>query len=134
MIVAVDANVLISDHLTAGVCRRVMQHLSDHDTIALSEYILTEMSDKLHQKFKLPAATAARLAMEHRNDEAIMVVVPATVPENACADRKDLPVLGTAVAAGAAILITGDHHLLDLKTYRGINILSPRKFLDLTAT
>ena len=40
-------------------------------------------------------------------------------------------VLATAVAGKADVIVTGDDDLLVLKTFRGIRILSPRKFLEL---
>jgi predicted nucleic acid-binding protein len=56
------------------------------------------------------------------------VVQPAPVPPGAFEDRDDLPVLGTAVAGNASILVTGDKRLLDLESYNGVAILSPRAF------
>jgi putative PIN family toxin of toxin-antitoxin system len=56
------------------------------------------------------------------------VVEPDQVPANACRDRTDLAVLGTAVSASADCLITGDKDLLDLRKYRGVPIVSPREF------
>jgi uncharacterized protein len=50
------------------------------------------------------------------------------------ADSKDDMVVATAVAAGADYLVTGDRrHLLPLGTYQGIQIITPREFLDLMA-
>jgi putative PIN family toxin of toxin-antitoxin system len=47
-------------------------------------------------------------------------------------DPKDDMVLATAVAAGANYLVTGDRrHLLPLREYEGIRIVTPRQFLDL---
>jgi predicted nucleic acid-binding protein len=47
-----------------------------------------------------------------------------------CRDPDDLPVLGTAVAGGASVLVTGDEDLLTLHEFQGIVILSPREFHD----
>jgi predicted nucleic acid-binding protein len=52
------------------------------------------------------------------------------VPHGTVRDKDDLPVLGTAVAASAAILVTGDQELLGLGLFRGVAILSPRDFYD----
>ena len=47
-------------------------------------------------------------------------------------DPKDNMVIATAVAGKADYLVTGDRkHLLPMKEYQGICILSPRSFLDL---
>jgi len=54
-------------------------------------------------------------------------VQPVPVPEDACRDPDDLPVLGTLAAAQADCLITGDADLLSLGEYAGRPILSPRE-------
>jgi putative PIN family toxin of toxin-antitoxin system len=47
-------------------------------------------------------------------------------------DPKDNMVIATAVTAKADYLVTGDRrHLLPMKEYQGVVILSPRSFLDL---
>jgi predicted nucleic acid-binding protein len=49
-------------------------------------------------------------------------------------DPKDDMVVATAVAAGADYLVTGDRrHLLSLREYEGIRIVTPRQFLDFIA-
>jgi predicted nucleic acid-binding protein len=47
-----------------------------------------------------------------------------------CRDPDDLPVLGTAVAGNANVLVTGDDDLLTLREFQGMAILSPREFHD----
>jgi uncharacterized protein len=47
-------------------------------------------------------------------------------------DPKDDPIVATAVAAKADYLVTGDRaHLLPIKEYAGVRIVSPREFLEL---
>lgn len=58
------------------------------------------------------------------------MVAPAAVAAEACRDPNDLPVLGTAIAGGAQVLVTGDKDLLVLNKFQGILILSPRGFYD----
>ena len=45
------------------------------------------------------------------------------------ADRSDDMFLACALAAQAECIISGDKHLLDLKNFAGIPILTPRQFL-----
>jgi predicted nucleic acid-binding protein len=45
------------------------------------------------------------------------------------ADPTDNRVLECAVAGNAAYIVTGDKHLLDIKEYQGIIMLSPAGFL-----
>ena len=58
-------------------------------------------------------------------------VEPEPLSERICRDADDDVVLATAVAGKADVIVTGDDDLLVLKTFRGIRILSPRKFLKL---
>jgi predicted nucleic acid-binding protein len=46
-------------------------------------------------------------------------------------DPKDDPIIATAVVAKADYLVTGDRaHLLPIREYQGIRIVSPREFLE----
>lgn len=55
------------------------------------------------------------------------MVEPAPVPTDACPDPDDLPVLGTAVAGRATLLVTGDGELLALASHAGTAIVTPRE-------
>ena len=52
-------------------------------------------------------------------------VVPTNLPSNVCRDANDIPVLGTAVAASALVLVTVDKDLLALDGFQGIAIIKP---------
>lgn len=45
-------------------------------------------------------------------------------------DPDDDKFIETSLTAGAAIIVSGDRHLLDLGTVEGIEILTARQFLD----
>jgi len=60
----------------------------------------------------------------------VEIVEPADVPTDACDDKDDLPVLGTAMVGKVECLVTGDQGLLKLGSYEGISICSPRAFYD----
>lgn len=46
-------------------------------------------------------------------------------------DSKDDMVLECALASNASFIVTGDNHLLKLKEFRGIKIITPKDFLSL---
>jgi len=58
--------------------------------------------------------------------------VPENGPTIVAADPDDDAFLHCAIAAQAAYVVSGDHHLLDLEEYAGIPILNVREFLDQT--
>jgi uncharacterized protein len=126
--VVLDTNVLLAAFATRGLCEAVFEAcLSSHEII-LSDHILGELHRHLRGKFKMPPRQVdATLALLREHAE---IVRPAKVPASACRDRTDLAVLGTALAAEADCLVTGDRDLLELKAFHTIPILSPRAFHD----
>ena len=123
-----DTNVLLAAFATRGLCEAVFEACLASHEIVLSEHILGELHRHLRGKFKIPARQVDAILAFLR--EEATVVSPAKVHPDACRDRTDLAVLGTAVAAEADCLVTGDRDLLTLKTFQGIPLLSPRAFHD----
>jgi putative PIN family toxin of toxin-antitoxin system len=76
-------------------------------------------------KFRLPARRADEVVAFVRDHAEL--VEPAQVPEDVCPDPDDLPVLGTAVAGLAEVLVTGDGDLLALGNHAGTAIVTPRE-------
>jgi predicted nucleic acid-binding protein len=60
--------------------------------------------------------------------EGLQVVTPVVLDAHVCRDPDDDVVLGTAVAGKCEAIVTGDKDLLDLGSYEGIVIVSPRTF------
>ena len=46
-------------------------------------------------------------------------------------DPDDDKYVAAALLGRAAFIVSGDHHLLDLKEFHGVRIVKPRQFLDL---
>jgi putative PIN family toxin of toxin-antitoxin system len=57
-------------------------------------------------------------------------VTPDPTVRGVAPDLEDDPVLGTAVAANADFLVTGDKGLLAIGEYRGVKIITPGDFLQ----
>lgn len=110
----------------AGVCANVMEDQLTHHELVLSHYILDELVRKLTEKFGLPA-TDVRDVRRILSSTAT-VVEAESLPDESCRDVKDVPVLGTAVAAGADLLLTGDKDLPVLREFRGVRIVRPGDF------
>lgn len=130
MRIVLDTNVLLSAFFTRGVCEALLEACleSPECVMVLSEHILGEFEEHAAGKFDAPASDVRRIIEFLRaNSE---VVVPAPMPEGTCPDPDDLPVLGTAVAGKAEVLVTGDAELLALKAVGEARILSPREMFD----
>jgi putative PIN family toxin of toxin-antitoxin system len=121
-----DTNVLLSGLLTRGLCEAILDTClgGKEHAVFLSEHILREFERHAVGKVGAPPEMA-HLAVEFLRSQ-VEIVQPDEVPSNACRDPADLAVLGTALAARADCLVTGDKDLLDLREFRGIPILSPR--------
>jgi len=59
-------------------------------------------------------------------------IVPKTSAFSASSDPKDNKILETAFDGKADFIVTGDSHLLVLREFRGIRILTPEEFLKLS--
>lgn len=128
MKIVLDTNVLIAAFATRGLCEALFEHCLENHEIVLSEQLLTEVGGKLRSKLRLPEKTAEDILGFLRDHSTIWE--PSEVPADACRDADDLAVLGTAEAARASYIVTGDQDLLVLETFREIPILTPRKFWD----
>lgn len=57
-------------------------------------------------------------------------VIPDPSISGVCDDAEDDLVLGTAVAAGADYLVTGDRGLLRIESFGSVSIVTAREFLS----
>jgi putative PIN family toxin of toxin-antitoxin system len=131
--IALDSSVLIAAHISrAGVCAELLEDALLYQELVTSEFILDELTRKLLEKFNFPAKEAVRVAAFLRRVG--IVVVPTDLPQDACRNPTDVPLLGTAVAGQCALLISVDRDLLDMQLIRDIPIIRPDRFWQRTAT
>jgi putative PIN family toxin of toxin-antitoxin system len=126
-----DANVLVSALLLPdSVPRRAFDKARLRGKIILSDPVIAELDDVLRKP---------RLQKYLHDDERIqflvalvreghMVTVDAVITE--CRDLKDNRYLELACSGHATCIVSGDGDLLDLDPFRGIPIITPRKFLE----
>lgn len=134
MRVVVDTNTTISGLLWHGAPRTVLD-LARTKRIRLytSADLLLELDNVLHRpKFVARIDLIAQSADEMlRSFAALCIVVNAPpLPQPAASDPDDDIVLACAVAANAEVVVSGDHHLLDLSTFARISILDVQQFLQ----
>lgn len=129
----VDTNILISAFLWGGIPAAVLtqcltlkiQLLHTDDT--LEEFVKTLNKPKFDKQ--LAAHQLTRDIIIDRYPQFSTLVLPADVPDNAVADPKDVIILAAAVGGNADAVITGDDHLLRLKTFGNTRILTAAQFL-----
>lgn len=59
------------------------------------------------------------------------VVRPSAIPEVLDTDPDDNQYLACAKEGGAEFIVSGDSHLLELKEFEGVKIVTPRDFITL---
>ena len=128
MKVVLDTNMLLAAIATHGLCRALVTLIFREHVVVLSERILGEVAKHYQEKFKATKRQADAIVATLRANSDI--VEPAAVPLGTVRDKADRPVLGTAVAASATVIVTGDRELLDLGMFRGVALVSPREFYD----
>jgi putative PIN family toxin of toxin-antitoxin system len=52
------------------------------------------------------------------------------LPESLCEDPDDDKFIACALAGRCRVIISGDRHLLKVSGFRGLTVMSPRRFID----
>lgn len=134
--VVVDTNVFISGLIKAPACRNIIRSLEKWEFIlVVSPEILDELVGVISRpKFHniIDRDIASRL-IETIKSQALFVWP--TVKIDAVKDDPDDNIfLEAAVTAKADCLVTSDNHLLKLRIFSNIPILTPIKFIPLLKT
>jgi len=127
--VVFDTNVYISATIFPGGIPEELLKLAFAGDILLgvSKEILEELSKVYLRKFHLNSrAVDDQIKRILNNSE---LVEPSEKLSIIKSDKSDNIVLECAVAFKADIIVSGDSHLLEVKKYKGIEILKPAEFL-----
>ena len=131
--VVLDTNVYISAIVFGGKPEEIRK-LSREGKISLliSEAILKEIAEALRRKFNWQNWQISQAIDEIR--ELATLVIPGEVISVIKEDDADNRILECALEGKAQYIVSGDeHHLLPLKEYQGIKILSPTDFLNIVS-
>ncbi|HEV2403649.1 MAG TPA: putative toxin-antitoxin system toxin component, PIN family [Candidatus Saccharimonadales bacterium] len=124
-----DSNIYIAAALRPGGYADVWLDIAALPRSGLDLYIshpiLDEVREKLIERFGMPVADVDRFMSRLRH---IVVVVRSTEHlEVVRDDPDDNAILECAFGAQAHLIISADHHLLDLNPYRGLGIAHPKE-------
>jgi putative PIN family toxin of toxin-antitoxin system len=99
-------------------------------SLVISEHILAELADTFTDPYftrRLSASAIADVLNALRIDAMVQQIT--VVAAGVASHVEDDVILATALSAGVVYLVTGDRRLLELATFREIQLLSPRAFL-----
>lgn len=132
MRVVLDTNVVLSGIFFGGVPGRILSAWSDgRFQLVLSPEILDEYrragTELARRSAERGVALAPILGLIATN-AALIDVLP--LPQPVSQDPDDDKFLAAALAARAALVVSGDRHLLAVSEWQGIRVLSPRQFVE----
>jgi len=126
MRVVLDSNVIVAAFASRGLCSEVFEVCLSGHSIVISEHILSEVKISLLKKIRLPESIVKDIIVYLR--EEAERVKPVELDNSPCRDKDDNIIIGTALSGNADFIITGDKDLLVLKSYKWIDIVTPREF------
>ena len=130
MKVVFDTNVYISEALFDALAEVLVRAgRADMFSVYISDFILTEVRDVLLNHFHTRRRFASLTEQRARRFARIVPTHQRRFKE--VVDKKDHPILETAINAGADFLVSGDRHLLVVSPYQGVRILRVRDFHNL---
>jgi putative PIN family toxin of toxin-antitoxin system len=133
MRVVADTNTVVSGLLWHGPPRKIFDAARKGEfELFTSVALLTELEEVLgREKFAKRLAIADVTPRELVLGYAALAapVTPLAIPAVILDDPDDDAVLACALAAQAEVIVSGDSHLLSLKNYQGIDILTAPKLL-----
>ena len=122
-----DTNVVASGLLWGGAPLQLLLAAREKKLkLYTSTTLLLELTDILGRAKFARKIAAAQVAVDHLVERYALlttVVHPAVIAPTILDDPDDDQVLACALAAKAEVIVSGDRHLLDLQTYRGVRIV-----------
>ena len=134
MRLVLDTNVVASAILWGGTPRLLLQAARDKRVeLFTSTAMLAELTDILGRRKFARKIAASQLTIDQLVDgyaQLASVVRPVTTPRIA-PDPDDDVVIGTALAAKADLIVTGDKPLLTVSEHQGVRIASVAQAIEI---
>lgn len=128
--VVLDTNIYISAIMFGGNPKNVLKLARTLEIkVFISPEILLEVSEKLHKKFKLTEEEVTKIL--RGISKITEIIQPKIKLDVVKEDPSDNKVLECAVAANTNYMVTGDKHLLKLKRFEDMKIITPANLLKI---
>jgi putative PIN family toxin of toxin-antitoxin system len=129
--VVIDTNVLVSALIGHGKPRRLVAELLEGHQVVSSRQMLAELVDVLsREKFKEAEKSQVNSFLSILSSRVVLVTVKQSF-KTVVEDPDDDMVLSTAHEGKATYIVSGDGHLLNLKRFGGIRIVTVNEMLQL---
>jgi putative PIN family toxin of toxin-antitoxin system len=126
-----DANIFISSFFWGGNPRNVLQRaITKLDELYISKEILDEIEDVMGRK-KFHAEKAEIDYYINSIEEIANKIAPKRIIKNGSRDKTDNKYIECGIAGNVDYIISGDIHLLEIRKYDTINIISAREYLEI---
>ena len=130
MKVVIDTNVFVSS-VFGGLPRQVVGlWMGGRLTLCLSEPIVTEYQRVLREIGAVSEAEERALIEAFASGEGVLYTADPLIIEDVSPDPDDDKFLECALELEAEFVVSGDSDLLELGSYMGIPILTPRELLE----
>ncbi len=135
MKLVLDANIFVSGYIWGGPPFAPIQRYGLRlDTLFITDDIIKEVEDVFKRpKFAVYGDRICGIMADIKKYGKMIAVPLGQRIKGVCSDPKDDKYLECALAAGADYIISGDNHLLTVKEYSGIKIVSAREYLDIVS-
>ncbi len=120
---------LISAFVSRGLSADIFRIIVKEHELVIGDVVLAELKNALLKKFKMPD-TSVKNILNYLNHFEVCTYANEPSPL-ALRDKDDEKILALSIKSKAAVLITGDKDLLDVRANSPIKIITPREFLEL---
>jgi len=127
--VFLDTTVLVSAFVSRGLSADIFRIILKEHELIVGDVVLAELNNILLNKFSMPEASVKNI-LTYLNRFEIHSYVNEPSPVE-LRDKDDEKILALAIKSKAAVLVTGDKDLLDVKNESPIEVATPREFLEL---
>lgn len=132
--VVLDTNVLVSGIIASGYSAFILDAVRREEIqLVTSPHLIEEFSEVMarrHIARKYPKAAEEAESLLDFIRAFAKLTAGAPEEQGVSPDRDDDYVLACALEEKADCIVSGDPHLLGLKSYKGIPILTPREFVE----
>ena len=132
MRIVLDANIFVSSFFWGGNPRMVLERVIEGiDELFITKEILNEIEEVMER----PKFHAEKEEIDYFINSIVEIgnkIIPKRKIKNGSRDKTDNKYIECGIAAKVDYIISGDIHLLELREYGKIKILTAKNYLEIT--